>query len=202
MTIRSVIKLQKRMSPRTKEQFNTIRKEKENLILQTSLRLFASKSFETTSVSTIAKEAGISKGLLYNYFENKDDLLIRILHEGMGDFIKTLKIGDPNKIKKTELVFFISQNFHLLAKNPDYYKLYFSLILQPKVLSILETEMMTIFGSIINAFINYFEQKGEKNAYVKARYMLAVFDGIGIHYLSDIDNFPLEKVEEMIIDQL
>ncbi len=190
------------MSPRTKKQFNAIRKEKESLILQTALSMFASKGFESTPVSAIAKEAGISKGLMYNYFESKDDLLKKILHEGMDDFIETLKIDDPNNIKKTELQYFIAQNFILLAKNPDYYKLYFSLILQPKVLSILENEMVAIFGSIINAFVNYFEQKGDKNPYIKARYMLAVLDGVGMHYISDIDNFPLDEVEKMIIEQL
>jgi len=190
------------MSPRTKKQFNAIRKEKESLILQTALSMFASKGFESTPVSAIAKEAGISKGLMYNYFESKEDLLRKILHEGMDDFMETLKIEDPNRIKKPELEYFIRQNFHLLAKNPDYYKLYFSLILQPKVFSILENEMMAILGSFINAFVNYFEQKGEKNPYVKARYMFAVFDGVGMHYISDIDNFPLEEVEKMIIDQL
>ncbi len=190
------------MSPRSKEQFSAIRNEKENLIMQTALRLFASKGFETTSVSFIAKEAGISKGLMYNYYESKDDLLRKILIDGMNDFIQTLIIKDPDHIQKSELEYFITQNFLLLTTKPNYYLLYFSLVLQPKVMALVEEEMMAILGSFIKAFVNYFEQKGEKNPYVKARYMLAVFDGVGMHYLSDINNFPLEEVEKMIIDQL
>lgn len=170
--------------------------------MQTALRLFASKGFETTSVSFIAKEAGISKGLMYNYYESKEDLLKKILIDGMDDFTETLQINDPDHIQKVELEYFVVQNFHLLTTKPDYYKLYFSLILQPKVMALMEGELMDVFGSFIEAFVNYFEQKGEKNAYVKARYLLAVFDGVGVHYLTDPEGFPLEDVEKMIIDQL
>ena len=55
------------MAPRTEQQFEEIRESKKKLILETALELFASEGFHTTPISRIASEAGISKGLLYNY---------------------------------------------------------------------------------------------------------------------------------------
>ncbi|HRW21852.1 MAG TPA: helix-turn-helix domain-containing protein, partial [Bacteroidales bacterium] len=63
------------MSPRTPEQFEEIRLSKHKLILDTAMKLFASSGYHNTSISKIAKEAGISKGLIYNYFDSKEDLL-------------------------------------------------------------------------------------------------------------------------------
>ncbi|MFK2826242.1 helix-turn-helix domain-containing protein [Bacillus sp. B190/17] len=54
-------------------------KEKEILIIETAIKLFALKGFASTSIQEIADEAGISKGAFYLYFKSKDALLYAIL---------------------------------------------------------------------------------------------------------------------------
>ncbi len=44
-------------------------------IVDATLRLLASQSFDRTSVDAIAKEAGVSKGSVYLYFESKDAII-------------------------------------------------------------------------------------------------------------------------------
>ena len=63
------------MSPRKKEDNESIREERRKSILEVALSLFANKGYESTSISQLAKEAGISKGLIYTYFESKEALL-------------------------------------------------------------------------------------------------------------------------------
>jgi AcrR family transcriptional regulator len=48
-------------------------------ILETAARLFAEKGFHRTTTKEIAEAADVSEGTLYNYFENKNDLLFGIL---------------------------------------------------------------------------------------------------------------------------
>ena len=48
-------------------------------IIQAAATLFASKGFHRTTTRDIAEAAEVSEGTLYNYFENKDDLLIGIM---------------------------------------------------------------------------------------------------------------------------
>jgi len=190
------------MAPRTEQQFEKIRNEKIDLIKHTALKLFAENGYESASIAQIAKEAGISKGLMYNYFSSKEELLKEILIGGLLNFTKLLQIDNIDKIKKSEIEFFITENIKLLKQKPEFYKLYFSLAFQSKVFKALEQEIMEIFGEIVNVLVNYYTQKGEKQAYVKARFVFAVFDGIGIHYISDLDNFPIDEVENMILDML
>jgi AcrR family transcriptional regulator len=190
------------MAPRTEEQFEEIRNEKVELIMTTALELFANNGYDSTSISKIAKAAGISKGLMYNYFQSKEALLAKIMMSGMDSFLHFLQVEDMEHIKKEELIRFIDGNLDSLKQNTDYYKLYFSLVFQPKVFKILGNDFMIIFEQLIEKFVLYFTQNGVKNPYVKARFILAIFDGVGIHYIGDVAHFPLDDVRELIIEML
>lgn len=48
-------------------------------ILDGAARLFAERGFHLTTTRDIANAAGVSEGTLYNYFENKEDLLMGLL---------------------------------------------------------------------------------------------------------------------------
>lgn len=49
--------------------------QRRNQILSVALGLFFNKGYKNTTMSEIAKEANISKGLIYHYFKNKAELL-------------------------------------------------------------------------------------------------------------------------------
>lgn len=55
---------------------------KKEKILQSAFELFASQGFAATSTSRIAKKAGVSEGLIFRHFGNKEGLLEAILKEG------------------------------------------------------------------------------------------------------------------------
>ena len=87
--------------PRSIEQYEAIRKEKRELILDTALSLFAENGFHQTSIEQIARKAGISKGLTYNYFESKELLLQAVLQKVNDDCKVTTQITyDPNSTIK------------------------------------------------------------------------------------------------------
>ncbi len=57
------------------------RRDRREDILQASLHLFAEKGFHGTSMRDIAREAEITEGLIYHYFESKRDLFRAIIDE-------------------------------------------------------------------------------------------------------------------------
>jgi TetR/AcrR family transcriptional regulator, cholesterol catabolism regulator len=50
-------------------------------IMEAALRVFAKKGFSDASIKDIAREAGITPGLIYHYFESKEALLKAIYEE-------------------------------------------------------------------------------------------------------------------------
>ena len=49
--------------------------DKRRIILDAAVRVFARQGFHTCRVSDIADEAGVAYGLVYHYFESKDEVL-------------------------------------------------------------------------------------------------------------------------------
>ena len=81
------------MSPRTKEQFEQIRESRQQQIMDAGLELFAEQGYANCSIAQLARHTGISKGLMYNYFESKEALLSSIIEDGISEI---LDYFDPN----------------------------------------------------------------------------------------------------------
>jgi AcrR family transcriptional regulator len=54
-------------------------KTRRNQILLGAAEVFAEKGFHKATTKEIAKAAGISEGTIYNYFENKDEILLAMI---------------------------------------------------------------------------------------------------------------------------
>lgn len=67
---------------------------KEKIILAAK-KTFTSKGFDGTSVDEIAKEAGITKSLLYYYFESKEEVFYELMKRTMENLV--LKLGEERK---------------------------------------------------------------------------------------------------------
>lgn len=55
---------------------------KKELILKSGLELFATEGYNATSTNKIAKKAGVSEGLIFRHFNNKEGLLQAIFELG------------------------------------------------------------------------------------------------------------------------
>ena len=60
--------------------------DKKDKILAAALELFANEGYNATSTSKIAKQAGVSEGLIFRHFENKKGLLDALVDEGRKQF--------------------------------------------------------------------------------------------------------------------
>ena len=75
--------------------------DKRTVILDAALRTFVKRGYSETTVAEIASEAEVAEGTLYNYFQNKEDLLLALCDEKWGDIIDEIKskisrLDDPN----------------------------------------------------------------------------------------------------------
>ncbi len=61
-------------------------KNKEKLILDSAVALFTAKGFQATRMEDVAKKAGISKGLTYFYYKNKEDLFMALTKKAFDQF--------------------------------------------------------------------------------------------------------------------
>jgi AcrR family transcriptional regulator len=188
--------------PRTKEQYKEIRKISKQKILDAALEVFAKQGYHSSTVDAIAKTAGISKGLLYNYFKSKDDVLNELMI-GMMEVlmfeIMPLKPGE--KFRKEDIINFINTGIDLVLAKPYYWKLYFSVALQPEVMAMVFDKMMKMVQPYLSAMTEFYREKGIENPEIMMRYLSAVMDGIQFHCMIDPKTFPAEEVKKILIKQ-
>ena len=95
------------MSPRTPTQFAEIRENKKKEILSAALDLFANEGYHQASIARIAKKANISKGLIYNYFNSKEELLKELIEIGFETLVQPFDQNKDGVLTEEEFEFFI-----------------------------------------------------------------------------------------------
>lgn len=75
------------------------KQEKYALILDAAQKVIAENGFHGSQVSRIAKEAGVADGTIYLYFKNKEDILISLFENRLGELVgmfnRSIRETDP-----------------------------------------------------------------------------------------------------------
>lgn len=90
-------------------------------LLQAALRVFSRKGYRATRLESVAEEAGVSKGTIYRYFENKEDLLKRALEERVRILIVQAEEAlEGFEGRPREKLRFILERFWKRSEDPDW----------------------------------------------------------------------------------
>jgi len=90
---------------------------KRERILRAAIRIFSQKGYFNSKISEIARLAGVADGTIYLYFKNKDDLLISLFEEKMGEVVADIRarVADGNGALP-RLRIFIRNHMDLLTR--------------------------------------------------------------------------------------
>jgi TetR/AcrR family fatty acid metabolism transcriptional regulator len=105
------------------QKINNINREPERKIkvLNSAIKVFGEKGFQNATIAMIAKEAGVGDATIYEYFKNKEDLMLAIPVEITKELIPQINEhmmgikGALNKLRK-----FIWWWLNYVEKNPGY----------------------------------------------------------------------------------
>ncbi|HHC80661.1 MAG TPA: TetR/AcrR family transcriptional regulator [Flavobacteriia bacterium] len=190
------------MAPRTNEQFEQIRAESKTKILVAALELFAIDGYHNTSISKIAKHAGISKGLMYNYFASKEQLLKEVVILSLEDakkmseqLLQNLEEISPTEALRLSLELF----FQMLIENKTLWKLTFSLAMQISNMPSVTAVISKMFEDILQQFEMVLQLNGYSDYNIEAKLLAAHLDGIALHFLIFEKTYPLEEVKNKLI---
>jgi AcrR family transcriptional regulator len=97
--------------------------DKRRLILDAAVRVFANQGFHACRVSDIADEAGVAYGLVYHYFDSKDEVLNTLFLERWDVMLELIRDVDQRQIppreKLREITSFIVDSYR---HDPDLMK--------------------------------------------------------------------------------
>jgi AcrR family transcriptional regulator len=93
--------------------------DKRSAILNTALDLLVEHGFHNTPMSLIAREAGVSAGIIYHYFESKEELILELYREVKQKIINLILEADFQKKNGLEALNHVWLNtYHYYASHP------------------------------------------------------------------------------------
>ncbi len=188
------------MCPRTRKQFEEIRESKRSQIIDAAVECFAKRGYHAVSISELAKFAGISKGLMYNYFESKDELLRCIFREIMSEMMQLFDPDQKGLSEKEDLTKYLERFFRHLKSNIILWKMYLAIFSQPAVQEILKEEILVASKEPLAMIEHYFKEQGYKKPLVEVAFVSTLFSGVLIEYIGDPENYPLDQIKKRILN--
>ncbi|UBM60355.1 TetR/AcrR family transcriptional regulator [Marinilongibacter aquaticus] len=171
------------MSPRSKIENEQIRKVSRSKIIETALKLFGNNGFASTSIATIAQEAGISKGLMYNYFESKEQLLEAIIKDVIE---KTEQLfGDVYAQPDPKVLFknMVETTAQFLRTEREFNALLITLAIQKETHALIRNVAENKIAEMMPFLANVLDRLGFDGK-TEVFIVGAAFDGMAIQYLT------------------
>ncbi|MEQ8905726.1 helix-turn-helix domain-containing protein [Ekhidna sp.] len=167
--------------------------EKQEKILNAALTLFAEEGYRSTSTSKVAKSAGVSEGLIFRHFGNKEGLLEAIIKLGEERakelFADIVLEPDPKELLRKYIELFV-----LVSKDKDaidFWKLQFKIKWELEIYG--EHKMEAIEEALIQAFsrLRYNHPEQEANL------LLTLMDGLATRFILQ-EQFEMEETIEFL----
>lgn len=166
--------------------------EKQERIVQAALQLFAQEGYNATSTSKVAKAAGVSEGLIFRHFGNKEGLLQAILAEGENRmkvlFVDIVMETNPKEvIRKT-----ITMTKKIDPADYDFWKLQFKLKWELEISGDKKMEPLKM------ALTNAFQKLRYESPDLEANLLLLFIDGLGSAVLKGSTLDPNEMIQFLL----
>lgn len=168
-------------------------------LLNAALNLFESQGYFSTTIEQITVEAGVSKGLVYNYFRSKEELLSALVENATVAMLSTAnELMAPQTVEES-FSQFIDSFFGFLKTERRFLKLQLTLLLMPELQQIVSAPQRRRANLLLDTLCRWFREAGTRDARKKARILLAALDGVALHFLCIYENYPLASMKTQLL---
>ena len=161
---------------------------KKELILEKSLGLFSTNGFKGTSTRSIANEAGVSEGLIFKHFKNKNGLLSELLKIGASkstpEIEKIRNSDDPKSIISSCIRLFLN----IKKEDYPYWRLYYANGFEDN------GQTVGLEPILKKTVMEAFKKLGYVSTGLEAELLLNSLDGLMIKMLTTTDYNPEPQV--------
>ncbi|MEB2631526.1 TetR/AcrR family transcriptional regulator [Peribacillus frigoritolerans] len=188
--------------PRTPEENDRIRQASKEKIRAAAMELFMKQGYYTTSISDIAKQAGISKGLLYNYYKGKEELLSEMVEARIREVVEVMEEAFTLNTPREQLEHIINGAIDNILQKPEVHRFYLHLQTQPESDEELIKYSHLILEENARQFefqCKIFESMGEKDPRKRSLYFSSMLQGIMLMISTYQQGFPVEEIKNQII---
>ncbi|WLQ12125.1 TetR/AcrR family transcriptional regulator [Hahella aquimaris] len=167
-------------------------------LLQAAMTLFEANGYFATTIEQISQQAGVSKGLTYNYFKSKEELLIALVEDASNRMASVSSTLFEGRNASESVASFLNVFFTFLKTEKTYLKLQLTILHTPELRKIVDAAVKQRAEMLLKQVSRWMKDLGVEKSRNNARIILAMLDGVALHYLSIYDNYPLDAVQKQL----
>jgi TetR/AcrR family fatty acid metabolism transcriptional regulator len=178
-------------------------------LTRAAYKVVGQKGYYDFTIRDIAREAGLSTGLVHYYFKNKEDLLLNLLKEINTNMTVILnkaisKSDDPRE----KLNIFMTQAFDLVKNEKDYFYIVIDFWTQVNKNERMKRANIKLFKSYRDEIIKILKEGIDKGAFMKmdldytAAVIISIIQGMIIQYVIDNNAFNYEDYGKKIMKHI
>ena len=168
--------------------------------MSAALEEFAEHGYHASSINKITKRAGVSKGLLYNYFESKEYLLKEIMRKAHNEIWVYFDPNHDGILTNEEFFYFIKQNMKVVKENIPFWRLFSSIMLQPNVSQLIIHDFDDKTATYTEMLYDFFKRNNCENPEEEILIFSSLLKGVMILFLGNPMHVPLEIYENAILN--
>lgn len=191
------------MNERSKSDIINLRR---NQLTRAAYKVVGQKGYYDFTIRDIAREAGLSTGLVHYYFKNKEDLLLNLLKEINKNMLVILnrsisKSEDPRE----KLAIFMKQAFDLVESEKDYFYIVIDFWTQVNKNDRMKRANVKLFKSYRDEISKILKEGIEQGVFVKmdidytAAVIISIIQGLIIQYVIDNNAFNYEEFSKKVM---
>lgn len=188
--------------PRTPEANDRIRRATTEQILHTALSLFCEKGYYSTSIEDIARQAEISKGLLYHYFSSKEEVLAALVEIRINDVLIVMNAAKTKSTPAKQIQHIAEGALDDVRRKPEVFRFYLHLFTQPRLDPVVAKYTQQLMDEQARHFkvqTEMFVALGVENPRQRSLYFSSTLQGIMLMYSTYPKSFPLNQVKAQVI---
>ncbi|RIX59621.1 TetR/AcrR family transcriptional regulator [Paenibacillus nanensis] len=189
--------------PRTPEENERIRNAAKIKIRAAAIDVFIAKGFHSSSIEDVAKKAGISKGLLYNYFKGKSELLAELIQSRVEEISQVMETASRLPAPKEQLLYIAQHALMNVKEQPKAYRFYLHLQTHPEEDTIISSHTQPLKDEMIRQSrvqVEIFRKLGSANPEVDSLHFSTALHGIMLMYSMYPNGTRIEALNRVMID--
>jgi len=190
--------------PRTQEENDRIRQAAKENIRTAAMEVFIEKGYHASVIDDIAKRAGVSKGLMYNYYKGKEDLLAEMVKMRIEEINHVMHTAAALSSPSEQLRHIIEGAINNVKQHPKIYRFYLHLQTQPEKDKILSRYSQMLNETMADQFevqCGFFAKLGSADPRMRSLYFSSTLHGMMLMISTYPDGYPVEEIKEQTIRQ-
>ncbi len=189
--------------------FLNLSSDKQNKIIDSAIKEFSNVAFSDVSINRIIKDAGISRGSFYMYFDDKYDLLMYLLEMDRINLLKSMKpLMGKDIINIEDVILLIHSHFYKKVENEKLRKFYQNVIVFFQGRPVEETRRIQhkipMVGGFKNIYKvldkNQFKFNDEESIVITIDIAMGIFKQVMFH--SIIRELSYEESKKLLLEYL